>query len=44
MGIKQLNNDNLRKLPNEYGGISVMTGYPVLSEHASGSNWQLPLG
>ena len=24
MGIKQLYNDNLRKLPNEYGDISVM--------------------
>ena len=24
MGIKQLNNDNLRKLPNEYGDVSVM--------------------
>ena len=25
MGIKQLNNDNLRKLPNEYGDVSVMS-------------------
>ena len=24
MGIKQLYNDNLRKLPNEYGAVSVM--------------------
>ena len=24
MGIKQLYNDNLRKLPNEYGDVSVM--------------------
>ena len=24
MGIKQLYNDNLRKLPNEYGEVSVM--------------------
>ena len=24
MGIKQLSNDNLRKLPNEYGDVSVM--------------------
>ena len=24
MGIKQLYNDNLRKLPNEYGVVSVM--------------------
>ena len=27
MGIKQLYNDNLRKLPNKYGNISVMPGY-----------------
>ena len=25
MGIKQLYNDNLRKLPNEYGDVSVMS-------------------
>ena len=24
MGIKQLYNDNLRKLPNEYGDVSVL--------------------
>ena len=24
MGIKQLYNDNLRKLPNEYGDVSIM--------------------
>ena len=24
MGIKQLYNDNLRKIPNEYGDVSVM--------------------
>ena len=24
MGIKQIYNDNLRKLPNEYGDVSVM--------------------
>ena len=24
MGIQQLYNDNLRKLPNEYGDVSVM--------------------
>ena len=24
MGIKQLYNDNLQKLPNEYGDVSVM--------------------
>ena len=27
MGIKQLYNDNLRKLPNEYGDVSVMTNF-----------------
>ena len=26
MGIKQLYNDNLRKLPNEFGDVSVMFG------------------
>ena len=26
MGIKQLHNDNLRRLPNEYGEVSVMFG------------------
>ena len=30
MGIKQLYNDNLRKLPNEYGDVSVM---PTPSYH-----------
>ena len=29
MGIKQLYNDNLRKLPNEYGDVSVMVLYNV---------------
>ena len=28
MGIKQLYNDHLRKLPNEYGYVSVMVIYP----------------
>ena len=28
MGIKQLYNDNLRKLPNEYGEVSVMSAKP----------------
>ena len=28
MGIKQLYNDNLRKLPNEYGDVSVMNRSP----------------
>ena len=27
MGIKQLHNDNLRKLPNEYRDVSVMSLY-----------------
>ena len=31
MGIKQLHNDNLRKLPNEYGDVSVMIAYFVTS-------------
>ena len=30
MGIKQLYNDNLRKLPNEYGDVSVMNGADVV--------------
>ena len=36
MGIKQLYNDNLRKLPNEYGGVSVMKDpiYVVLDDDA----------
>ena len=29
MGIKQLYNENLRKLPNEYGDVSVMQNRPV---------------
>ena len=28
MGIKQLYNDNLQKLPNEYGDVSVMNQVP----------------
>ena len=32
MGIKQLHNDNLRKLPNEYGEESVMQGILLLTE------------
>ena len=31
MGIKLLYNDNLRKLPNEYGGVSVMLCTNVLN-------------
>ena len=30
MGIKQLYNDNLRKLPNEYGDVSVMLNIYIL--------------
>ena len=37
MGIKQLYNDNLLKLPNEYGDVSVMEEhvcrYHSISEH-----------
>ena len=32
MGIKQLYNDNLRKLPNEYGDVSVM-GYKIVCQY-----------
>ena len=28
MGIKQLYNDNLQKLPNEYGDVSVVQSLP----------------
>ena len=31
MGIKQLYNDNLRKLPNEYGDVSVMVSSETFS-------------
>ena len=27
MGIKELYNDNFRKLPNEYGDVSVMSSF-----------------
>ena len=30
MGIKQLYNDNLRKLPNEYGDVSVMQNFTTI--------------
>ena len=33
MGIKQLYNDNLRKLPNEYGDVSVMV-FKIFFYHA----------
>ena len=29
MGIKQFYNDNLRKLPNKYGDVSVMNEYAI---------------
>ena len=32
MGIKQLYSDNLRKLPNEYGDVSVMIPYVIDGE------------
>ena len=32
MGIIQLYNDNLRKLPNEYGDVSVMFAQTVYSD------------
>ena len=35
MGIKQLYNDDLRKLPNEYGDVSVMQAkYQIVSSKA----------
>ena len=36
MGIKQLYNDNLRKLPNKYGNFSVMPGYYHFKEVCPG--------
>ena len=36
MGIKQLYNDNLRKLPNEYGDVSVLPGYYHFKEVCPG--------
>ena len=32
MGIKQLYNDNLPKLPNEYGNVSVMVRLPFTKD------------
>ena len=52
MGIKQLYNDNLRKLPNEYGDVSVMnyfffvfakvhtTGKLIIPQLIFNINWQ----
>ena len=37
MGIKQLYNDNLRKLPNEYGDVSVMVKPSILTTGKNGS-------
>ena len=31
MGIKQLYNDKLRKLPNEYGDVSIMLFFDICS-------------
>ena len=39
MGIKQLDNENLRKLPNKYRDVSVMykeIDHPTLSEYGIG--------
>ena len=36
MGIKQLYDDNLRKLLNKYGNISVMPGYYHFKEVCPG--------
>ena len=38
MGIKQLYNDNLRKLPNEYGDVSVMCNLTAVYLKVSGQN------
>ena len=40
MGIKQLYNDNLRKLPNEYGEVSVMRCFIAVA-HVLSLLWQL---
>ena len=32
MGIKQLYNDNLRKLPNEYRDVSIMQGVGEINQ------------
>ena len=42
MGIKQLYNDNLRKLQNEYGDVSVML-ISSLTNTIISQMWQLPL-
>ena len=38
MGIKQLYNDNLRKLPNEYGDVSVTIFTQVLIQKGISKN------
>ena len=35
MGIEQLYNDNLRKLPKEYGDVSVMNGPGYMTKMAA---------
>ena len=47
MGIKQLYNDNLRKLPNEYGDVFVMQSLPppfLQLAPNSLKNFQMDLG
>ena len=40
MGIKQLYNDNLRKLPNEYGDVSVMDADDAVTRRYVASRFQ----
>ena len=40
MGIKQVYNDNLRKLPNKYRDVSVMEQSRELAVLNSVDNWQ----
>ena len=42
MRIKQLYNDNLRKLPNEYGDVSVMYVINTFVKRTPG-HWQGPI-
>ena len=42
MGIKQLYNDNLQKLPNEYGDVSIMY-MEILSCHSNESTRATPI-
>ena len=41
MGIKHLYNDNLRKLPNEYGDVSVMFRHYMYIMHETSLNVDL---